>query len=49
MRGHVEVVRVLLAAGADRSAVNGQGRIPLDLCQPQWSTAYKFVRAELSS
>ncbi|KAG2500158.1 hypothetical protein HYH03_001740 [Edaphochlamys debaryana] len=48
MRGHVEVVRALLAAGADRAAANGQGRRPLDLALPQYSAAYKFVRAELS-
>ncbi|KAG2430644.1 hypothetical protein HYH02_013642 [Chlamydomonas schloesseri] len=49
MRGHVEVVRCLLGAGADRAAVNAQGRTPMDLAQPQWSLAYKFVRAELAA
>eukprot|EP00198_Chlamydomonas_reinhardtii_P006977 XP_001696313.1 predicted protein [Chlamydomonas reinhardtii] len=49
MRGHVEVVRCLLGAGADRAAANAQGRTPLDLAQPQWSLAYKFVRAELAA
>ncbi|KAG2438513.1 hypothetical protein HXX76_005064 [Chlamydomonas incerta] len=49
MRGHVEVVRCLLRAGADRAAANAQGRTPIDLAQPQWSLAYKFVRAELAA
>ena len=44
MRGHVEVVRALLAAGADREAVNRQGLTPLDLCQPVWSHSWRFTR-----
>lgn len=35
MRGHVEVVRTLVAAGADRAARNKQGCTPMDLCDPQ--------------
>jgi hypothetical protein len=35
MRGHVEVVRALVVAGADRGAVNKQGATPLDLTDPQ--------------
>jgi hypothetical protein len=35
MRGHVEVVRALVVAGADRAAVNKQGATPLDLTDPQ--------------
>jgi hypothetical protein len=35
MRGHVEVVRALVAAGADKTACNKQGCTPIDLCEPQ--------------
>lgn len=35
MRGHVEVVRALVVAGANKGAVNKQGAAPLDLCDPQ--------------
>lgn len=48
MRGHVEIVKLLLSYGADRTAQNAQGRTAMDLAQPQWSYAYKFVRTELS-
>ena len=44
MRGHVEVVRALLASRADRSIRNRQGCLAIDLCQPQWSRAYNFTR-----
>jgi ankyrin repeat protein len=48
MRGHVEVVKALLEGGAARDRPNAQGKLPLDLCQPQWSHAYKFTRALLA-
>lgn len=35
MRGHVEVVRALVVAGADKAVRNRQGSSPLDLCDPQ--------------
>lgn len=48
MRGHVEVVRALLQGGADRGLANRQGAVPLDLCQPQWSHAYRYTRQLLA-
>jgi hypothetical protein len=48
MRGHVEVVRALLAAGSDREAVNRQGATALDLCQPVWSHSWRFTRQLLA-
>lgn len=47
MRGHVEVVRALLAAGADQQRRNKQDATPLDLCQPQWSLSWRFTREVL--
>lgn len=49
MRGHVEVVKTLLAAGADRHLANAQGKVPVDLCQACWSNAWKFTRAVLTA
>jgi len=49
MRGHVEVVRALVVAGANRGAVNKQGRVPLDLCEPQWSLSWRFTREVLAT
>jgi ankyrin repeat protein len=48
MRGHVEVVRTLLAGGADAARRNKQGATPLDLCQPQWSLSWRFTAAVLA-
>lgn len=48
MRGHVEIVKVLLAGGADRGAVNKQGATPVDLCQPLWSYSWRFTREVLA-
>ncbi|KAF8070871.1 Alpha-latrocrustotoxin-a [Scenedesmus sp. PABB004] len=47
MRGHVEVVRLLLAGGADRQARNKQGAAPVELCQPLWSLSWRFTQAVL--
>ncbi len=49
MRGHVEVVRALLAAGADKAAVNNQDATPMDLCQPLWSLSWRFTREVLAA
>lgn len=49
MRGHVEIVRALLAAGADKAAANKQGATPLDLCQPVWSLSWRFTRQVLGA
>ncbi|KAK9827378.1 hypothetical protein WJX81_004666 [Elliptochloris bilobata] len=48
MRGHVEIVAALLAAGADRSLRNRQDKLPIDLCQPSWSHAYRYTREVLT-
>jgi len=49
MRGHVEIVKVLCARGADRGSRNRQGKTPIDLCQPQWSNAWKYARGVLAA
>lgn len=49
MRGHVEVVRALLAAGADRQALNKQAATASDLCQPVWSLSWRFTREVLAA
>lgn len=49
MRGHVEIVKVLLEKGADKHLKNRQDKIPIDLCQPAWSHAYRFTRGILAN
>jgi ankyrin repeat protein len=49
MRGHVEVVRALLAGGADKEARNKQGVVPVELCQPVWSLSWRFTQAVLAA
>jgi hypothetical protein len=49
MRGHVEVVRALLAGGADRGVTNKQGMTPVELCQPVWSLSWRFTQEVLSA
>lgn len=49
MRGHVEVVKALLAQGASRMLRNRQGKVPIDLAQPYWSMAYRYVRSVLAA
>ena len=44
MRGHVEIVKYLLQHNADRGIRNKQDKIPIDLCQPCWSDAYRYTR-----
>ena len=44
MRGHVEIVNFLLQSGADKSIRNKQGKVPIDLCEPVWSLAWKYTR-----
>ena len=44
MRGHVEIVKYLLHHSADRGIRNKQDKIPIDLCQPCWSDAYRYTR-----
>lgn len=48
MRGHVEIVNFLLQNGADKTFKNKQGKIPIDLCEPVWSTAWKYTRELLA-
>ena len=49
MRGHVEVVKLLLGQGADRTLRNRQDKMPMDLCQPCWSNSYRFAREVLAA
>jgi hypothetical protein len=49
MRGHVEIVRALLAAGADRDVTNKQGLKPVELCQPVWSLSWRFTQEVLAA
>jgi ankyrin repeat protein len=49
MRGHVEIVNFLLKHGADRSIRNKQDKLPIDLCLPCWSNAYRFTREVLAA
>jgi hypothetical protein len=49
MRGHVEVVKLLLARGADRGLRNKQEKVAIDLAQPCWSEAYRFMREVLAA
>ena len=44
MRGNVEIVNLLLQNGADKTIKNKQGRIPIDMCQPVWSEAWRYTR-----
>ena len=44
MRGHVEIVKFLLTKRADRSIRNKQDEVPIDLCQPCWSDAFRYTR-----
>lgn len=48
MRGHVEIVNYLLQAGADKTIKNKQDKMPIDLCEPVWSVAWKYTREVLS-
>ncbi|KAI7844845.1 hypothetical protein COHA_001499 [Chlorella ohadii] len=48
MRGHVEIVKYLLQQGADRHLRNKQDKVPMDLCEPCWSNAYRFTREVLA-
>ena len=48
MRGHVEIVNFPLQNGADKSLKNKQGKMPVDLCQPAWSHAWKYTRELLA-
>jgi len=48
MRGHVEIVNLLLMHGADRHHKNKQERMPIDLCQPIWSNAWRYTKEVLS-
>merc|ERR1711933_347666 len=48
MRGHVEIVKYLLECGADRNTRSKQDKVPMDLCKPCWSNAYKYTQAVLA-
>lgn len=49
MRGHVEICKLLLEYGADKSLANKQGSLPIDNCQACYSEAYKYTQQLLSS
>ena len=49
MRGHVEICKYLLDCGADRNVRNNQDKLPVDLCKPCWSNAYKYCQAVLTA
>ena len=49
MRGHVEICKLLLEYGADKTLANKQGNLPIDNCQPQWSAAYKYTQQLLAA
>ena len=44
MRCNVEIVNLLLQNGADKTIKNKQGRLPIDMCQPVWSEAWRYTR-----
>lgn len=48
MRGHVEIVKYLLEQGADKTIRNKQEKLPIDLCQPNWSDSFRFTREILA-
>jgi hypothetical protein len=37
------------AAGADKSIKNKQDKVPIDMCEPVWSTAWKYTREVLAN
>ena len=43
-----EIVNLLLMHGADRHHKNKQERMPIDLCQPIWSNAWRYTKEVLS-
>ncbi len=47
MRGHVEIVRLLLEKGADKGIRNKQDKVAVDMCQACWSHSYRFTREVL--
>ncbi len=49
MRGHVEIVKLLLERGADQSIRNKQDKVAVDLCQPCWSHSYRWTREVLAA
>jgi hypothetical protein len=49
MRGHVEIVKLLLQRSGDASLRNAQGLEPADLCMPQWSHAWRYTRQALAA
>jgi len=49
MRGHVEIVKLLLQRGADQTIRNKQDKVAVDLCQPCWSHSYRWTREVLAA
>jgi ankyrin repeat protein len=49
MRGHVEIVKFLVARGADKGLRNKQDKVAIDLAQPCWSNSYRFTREVLAA
>ena len=45
----MEIVSYLLLNGGDRLARNKQNRLPIDLCQPVWSTAWRYTQEVLAA
>jgi ankyrin repeat protein len=48
MRGHVEILNLLLMNGADKTIRNKQDKVCIDMCQPVWSHSWKYARELLS-
>jgi hypothetical protein len=48
MRGHVEILNILLMNGADKTIRNKQDKVCIDMCQPVWSHSWKYARELLS-
>jgi ankyrin repeat protein len=49
MRGYVEICKLLMDSGADKNRANQQSALPIDNCQPQWSSAYKYTQQILAA
>lgn len=48
MRGHVEICKLLLQHGANKTVANKMGELPIDICKPSYSSSYRFVQQLLA-